>query len=137
MMTYQQANSTFIPKTQDEQSYLNNQVALEANLVALKENEELLLSKIDEYKNKISELEEKIESKTQEIHSYNNLIVTLEEEIKDLKDKESKIDCIQIETLNNNIIKIQEENIKLQEELTAQKEHTQLLYILMIILVII
>ncbi|MBU5677878.1 hypothetical protein KQI88_15780 [Alkaliphilus sp. MSJ-5] len=136
MMTYQQVNSTFLPKSKDEQPYLNKQVALEANLITSKENEELL-SKIDEYKNKVSELEKKIESKTQEIHSYNNLIVNLEEEIKDLKDKKNKSDCTQIETLNNNIIKIQEENIKLQEELTAQREHTQLLYVLMMILVII
>ncbi len=136
MMTYQQANSTFLPKSKDEQPYLNKQLALETNLITLKENEELL-SKIDEYKNKINELEKKIESKTQEMHSYNNLIVTLEEEIKDLKDKKNKNDCTQIETLNNNIIKIQEENIKLQEQLTAQKEHAQLLYVLMMILVII
>jgi len=134
-MTYQQVNSTFIPKSIDDQSYLDRDTTLDDNLELITENEELL-SKIKAYESKISELEKKLQSRSKEMHSYNNVIVQLEEEIKDLKDIENKSDFTKVESLNSDIIQLQDENTKLKQEIAAQKEHTQLLYILMLILVI-
>jgi len=70
------------------------------------------------------------------MHSYNNVIVTLEEEIKDLKDIENKHDFTEVESLSSDMVKLQDENTKLKQELSKQKEHTQLLYILILILVV-
>jgi len=134
-MTYQQVNSTFIPKSIDNQSYLDRDTTLDDNLELITENEELL-SKIKAYESKISELEKKLQSRSKEMHSYNNVIVQLEEEIKDLKDIENRSDFTKVESLNSDIIQLQDENTKLKQEIAAQKEHTQLLYILMLILVI-
>jgi len=134
-MTYQQVNSKFIPKSIDDQPNFNTDTTLDDNLELIKENEELL-SKIKTYESKINELEKKLKSRSQEMHSYNNVIVTLEEEIKDLKDRENKIDFDQVDSLSTDMIKLQDENIKLKKELAAQKEHSQLLYILILILVI-
>jgi len=134
-MTYQQVNSTFIPKSTDDQSYLDTNTTLDDNLELIAENEDLL-SKIKTYESKINELEKKLKAKAQEMHSYNNVIVTLEEEIKDLKDIENKNDFTQVESLSSDIIKLQDENKRLKQELAAAKEHSQLLYILILILVI-
>lgn len=135
MMTYQQVNSKFIPKSRDHQGNGSNDRTFEDNLELIEENKELL-SKLKSYEAKIKELEKKIQSKTQEMHSYNNVIVALEEEIRDLKDRENKSDFTEIESLNITIDKLRNENNKLKEELEAQKEHSQLLYILILILLI-
>jgi len=134
-MTYQQVNSTFIPKSTDDQPYSHKDTTLDDNLELIEENEELSL-KIKGYESKILELEKRLKSKTQEMHSYNNVIVTLEEEIKDLKDIENKNDFTQIESLSSEMVKLQDENTKLKQEVAKQKEHAQLLYILILILVI-
>lgn len=132
MMRYQQINSTFIPK---EELALNSDVYIEDNSVLLNENEQLTL-KLKEYENKIKDLEKKIKFKTEEMHSYNNLIVSLEEEIRELRGTENKIDLNEVENLNIDLFKVQEENTKLKEEVAMQKEHAQLLYILILILAI-
>ncbi len=135
MMTYHQVNSTFIPKSTDTEPCLDTEITIEDNLELIKENEDLL-AKLKTYESKISELEKNIKSKKQEMHSYNNIIVKLEEEIKELKDIGNKNDFTEVESLNSNIIRLQDENNRLKKELASQKEHTQLLYILIIILVI-
>ena len=135
MMTYHQVNSTFIPKSTDAEPCSDIEITIEDNLELIKENDELL-SKLKAYESKINELEKNIKSKKQEMRSYNNIIVKLEEEIKELKDIGNKNDFTEVESLNSNIVRLQDENNNLKRELASQKEHTQLLYILIIILVI-
>lgn len=135
-MTYQQINSTFIPKSSDIPQALDSAVTLDDNLALIEENEDLL-SKVKTYENKINELEEIISSKDEKINAYSAVITALEEEIKELKEAESKNDFLSVDVLNVELLKLKEENLQLQSELTSQKEHAQLLHILMLVLVIV
>ncbi len=131
MMKYRQNNSTFIPK---EKSTLNSDIPTKGDSGPSKES---LISQIKEYDDKIEELEKQLELKYAEIDSSNNLIKSLKEEISKLKDAQGPVDTSKINSLNVELDNIKKENARLKKEIAIQNEHTQLLYVLIIILAII
>lgn len=135
MMKYRQSNSTFIPKEKTDSGF---DTPAENNSGPSKEK---LLSQIKRYDDKIKELEKQLELKYTEIDSSNNLILSLEEEINKLKNGQKGIqgpvDTAKISSLNIELENIKEENARLKKEIAMQNEHTQLLYVLIIVLAII
>ena len=101
--------------------------------------------RIKSYNSKIRELERQLEFKDDEIRSFSDLVFSLEEEIRELKDVQDIldtttdviIDTAEIERLNIELSGVREENAELKKEIIAQNEHMQLLYVLVIILAVI
>lgn len=134
MMKYRQNNSTFIPKEKSTPDY---NVSAENDSDPSKKR---LILQVKEYDNKIKELEKQLELKYTEIDFSNNLIESLEEEINKLKNGQNNvqgpIDTNKTDSLNAELDNIKKENAKLKKEIAVQNEHTQLLYVLIIILAI-
>jgi predicted nucleic acid-binding Zn-ribbon protein len=87
-------------------------------------------------------LDAQLEFKDAEIHSFSDTVFSLEEEINRLRDAQNTvnastdivIDTAEIDRLNIELNYFREENAKLGKEIASQNEHTQLLYVLIIIL---
>ena len=131
MMKYRQNNSTFIPK---EKSALNFNTSNENN--SPNSSTEKLVLQIKEYNNKIKELEKQLKFKDTEIRSFNNLVESLKGEIERLKDTPDPMKTTKTDSLNVKLDDIKAENARLKKEIAIQNEHTELLYILIIILAI-
>lgn len=134
MMKYQQSNSVFVPKETQNEDVLQSSIFFETESI-LDENQKLS-SIIKIMEDKISDLENNLKEKKQELSFLNDSIINLEKELyNSLGDNISK-NSIETEETILSMDNIKNENIKLKEELNTQKEHAQLLYILIIALTI-
>jgi chromosome segregation ATPase len=150
MMRYQHNHSTFIPKEKpasgpDTYTEKDLDPSKEESTSQFREYNNKIKeydNKIEKYYNRIRELEAQLEFKDAEIHSFSDTVFSLEEEINRLRDAQNTvnastdivIDTAEIDRLNIELNYFREENAKLGKEIASQNEHTQLLYVLIIIL---
>ncbi len=150
MMKYQQNDGVFMPK---KRSVSDSPTSIKGD--SGPQNEKLI-QQVKEYNSKIKELEKQLEIKNTEIHSSNSLISSLREEIEKLEDMQEIVhddihenaqDFVnfnEIDSLKNRLnstkkenAELEKENADLKKEIAIQNEHTQLLYVLVVILAMI
>lgn len=148
MMQYEKNNYNFIPKEKRETIPDNVNVDLdiknESNGIEFTENlsinkeKERLLIEIEKLKIKLDETESLLIKKDNEIYSlvkeYNEY---LEYERNPQEFLEIKGQIQDVDKLNNEIAKLNEENLFLNNQVLSYKEHIQYLYLILLVLVII